>query len=45
MVYEHAYALYKLGKEKQALDLIESITSEDRGLRVLEAQMVGHNSS
>jgi len=38
--YERAYALYKLAREDEALRIIQDTSSKDRGLRVLEAQIV-----
>lgn len=40
LLLQRAYALYKLGREKAALELIEGKTEDDRGLRALEAQIV-----
>lgn len=40
MLLQRAYALYKLGKEREALALIEGKTEDDRGLRALEGQIV-----
>ena len=40
LLLQRAYALYKLGQEKAALELIEGKTEDDRWLRALEAQIV-----
>jgi tetratricopeptide (TPR) repeat protein len=38
--YERAYALYKLGREQAALTALQGSPSQERGVLVLEAQIV-----
>jgi len=40
LLLQQSYALYKLGRQKHALELIEGHSEEHRGLKALKAQIV-----